>query len=112
MNDATNTAAVAADALAKSAVAGGLNGTVFDRLDLAVIILFALGMIVTVWFSMRKKNESGKDYFLSGRDANWLQIGSSIFSSNIGSEHLVGLAGAGFVTGMAMAHWEMHAWWI
>jgi SSS family solute:Na+ symporter len=65
-------------------------------------------MIATVWYSMRKKNESGKDYFLSGRDANWLQIGSSIFSSNIGSEHLVGLAGAGFVTGMAMAHWEMH----
>ncbi|MDR3459729.1 MAG: sodium:solute symporter [Verrucomicrobiae bacterium] len=67
-------------------------------------------MIATVWFSMRKKNESGKDYFLSGRDANWLQIGSSIFSSNIGSEHLVGLAGAGFLTGMAMAHWEMHGW--
>ena len=86
-----------------------MNGTVFNGLDLAVIIAFAIGMIVTVWFSMRKKNESGKDYFLSGRDANWLQIGSSIFSSNIGSEHLVGLAGAGFATGMAMAHWEMHA---
>ncbi|HEX7654512.1 MAG TPA: sodium:solute symporter [Verrucomicrobiae bacterium] len=69
-------------------------------------------MIAVVLFSMRKKNESGKDYFLSGRDANWLQIGSSIFSSNIGSEHLVGLAGAGFATGMAMAHWEMHAWLI
>jgi len=77
-----------------------------------VILCFLLGMIGTVWISMRKKNESGKDYFLSGRDANWLQIGSSIFSSNIGSEHLVGLAGAGFVTGMAMAHWEMHAYWI
>ena len=98
--------------LAASAVAGGMNGTVFNGLDVAVIILFALGMLVTIWFSMRKKNESGKDYFLSGRDANWLQIGSSIFSSNIGSEHLVGLAGAGFVTGMAMAHWEMHGWWI
>ena len=84
----------------------------FNGLDLAVIVAFAIGMILTVWYSMRKKNESGKDYFLSGRDANWLQIGSSIFSSNIGSEHLVGLAGAGFVTGMAMAHWEMHAWWI
>ena len=98
--------------LAASAVAGGMNGTVFNGLDVAVIILFAVGMLVTVWFSMRKKNESGKDYFLSGRDANWLQIGSSIFSSNIGSEHLVGLAGAGFATGMAMAHWEMHAYWI
>jgi len=98
--------------LATASVAGGMNGTVFNGLDIAVIILFAIGMIVTVWFSMRKKNESGKDYFLSGRDANWLQIGSSIFSSNIGSEHLVGLAGAGFATGMAMAHWEMHAYWI
>ena len=94
-------------------VRGGRDeGTVFNGLDLAVIIAFALGMIAVVWYSMRKKNESGKDYFLSGRDANWLQIGSSIFSSNIGSEHLVGLAGAGFVTGMAMAHWEMQAWMI
>jgi SSS family solute:Na+ symporter len=88
------------------------QGSVFSGLDWAVIALFAIGMVATVLFSMRKKNESGKDYFLSGRDANWLQIGSSIFSSNIGSEHLVGLAGAGFVTGMAMAHWEMQGWMI
>src|ERR1017187_784728 len=112
MNEITNSVVVATNALAASSVTGGLNGTVFNGLDLVVIIAFAIGMIVTVSFSMRKKNESGKDYFLSGRDANWLQIGSSIFSSNIGSEHLVGLAGAGFVTGMAMAHWEMHGWWI
>ncbi|MEI6323255.1 MAG: sodium:solute symporter [bacterium] len=85
---------------------------VFNGLDWFVIALFIVGMIGVILFSMRKKNESGKDYFLSGRDANWLQIGSSIFSSNIGSEHLVGLAGAGFVTGMAMAHWEMQPWMI
>jgi solute:Na+ symporter, SSS family len=97
---------------AAEAPAAATHGSVFNSLDWFVILLFAIGMVATVWFSMRKKVESGKDYFLSGRDANWLQIGSSIFSSNIGSEHLVGLAGAGFVTGMAMAHWEMHAWWI
>ncbi len=110
MNDpiATNIVTAVTSAVATS----GNKGSVFNGLDWAVIALFAIGMVVTVWFSMRKKNESGKDYFLSGRDANWLQIGSSIFSSNIGSEHLVGLAGAGFVTGMAMAHWEMHAWLI
>jgi len=112
MNEITNSVAAATNSLAAASVSGGMNGTVFNGLDLAVIIAFAIGMVVTVWFSMRKKNESGKDYFLSGRDANWLQIGSSIFSSNIGSEHLVGLAGAGFATGMAMAHWEMHAYWI
>jgi SSS family solute:Na+ symporter len=109
---ATNSLDVATNAMGLASVAGGINGTVFNGLDVGVIILFIVGMLITVLYSMRKKNESGKDYFLSGRDANWLQIGSSIFSSNIGSEHLVGLAGAGFATGMAMAHWEMHAYWI
>ena len=108
MNEITNSILAATNALA--ATTSVPRGPVFNGLDWFVIAAFTLGMIAVVLFSMRKKNESGKDYFLSGRDANWLQIGSSIFSSNIGSEHLVGLAGAGFVTGMAMAHWEMHAW--
>src|SRR5664280_907002 len=88
------------------------TGSVFNSLDWTVIVLFIVGIVGVVWFSMRKKVKSGEDYFLSGRDAGWLQIGSSIYSSNIGSEHLVGLAGAGFATGMAMAHWEMHGWWL
>jgi len=86
------------------------TGSVFNSLDWCVIACFILGIIGVVWFSMRKKVKSGEDYFLSGRDAKWLQIGSSIYSSNIGSEHLVGLAGAGFASGMAMAHWEIQAW--
>jgi solute:Na+ symporter, SSS family len=94
MNNAVNTA----------------HGSVFNALDWWIIVAFAAAMIVVVMLSMRKKSESGKDYFLSGKDSNWLQIGTSIFSSNIGSEHLVGLAGAGFATGMAMAHWEMQGW--
>src|SRR6195256_1441401 len=69
-------------------------------------------MLAIVVYSMRTRARSGQDYFLSGRDSNWLQIGTSIFSSNIGSEHLVGLAGAGFATGMAMAHWEIQSWLI
>lgn len=111
MNEITNAVVAATNAVAAAATSPKME-PVFNGVDWLVISLFALGMIAVVLFSMRKKNESGKDYFLSGRDANWLQIGSSIFSSNIGSEHLVGLAGAGFVTGMAMAHWEMHAWLI
>jgi transporter, SSS family len=84
--------------------------SVFNALDWWIIAAFAIAMVIVVALSMRKKAVSGKDYFLSGRDSNWLQIGTSIFSSNIGSEHLVGLAGAGFATGMAMAHWEMQGW--
>lgn len=84
----------------------------FHWLDWTVLGLFALVLIgIIVWVS-RMKEDTSSDYFLAGRDATWLAIGASIFASNIGSEHLVGLAGAGASTGMAMAHWEMHGWLI
>ncbi len=79
-------------------------------LDWIVLGLFCLGLIGIIVWVTRKKTETSADYFLAGRDATWLAIGSSIFASNIGSEHLVGLAGAGASSGMAMAHWEMHGW--
>jgi SSS family solute:Na+ symporter len=91
---------------------GAVTASVFNWQDWLVVAGFVAAMAAVVVLSMRKQARSGQDYFLSGRDSNWLQIGSSIFSSNIGSEHLVGLAGAGFATGMAMAHWEMQAWLI
>jgi solute:Na+ symporter, SSS family len=87
-------------------------GAVFNGADWFVVALFLVVMLCIVLYAMRTKAESAKDYFLSSRDSNWLQIGTSIFSSNIGSEHLVGLAGAGFATGMAMAHWEIQSWLI
>jgi solute:Na+ symporter, SSS family len=82
----------------------------FHWLDWAVLGLFGLGLVAIVVWVSRMKEDTTSDYFLAGRDATWLAIGSSIFASNIGSEHLVGLAGAGASTGMAMAHWEMHGW--
>ncbi len=82
----------------------------FHILDWIVLGLFGAALIgIVVWVS-RMKEDTSTDYFLAGRDATWLAIGASIFASNIGSEHLVGLAGAGASSGMAMAHWEMHAW--
>ena len=84
----------------------------FDGKDWLVVAIFIAVMVSITLQAMRTKARSGKDYFLASRDSNWLQIGTSIFSSNIGSEHLVGLAGAGFATGMAMAHWEIQSWLI
>ena len=71
-------------------------------------LYFALIGVVAWWYGRHQKDT--KDYFLAGRNAGWITIGASIFTSNIGSEHIVGLAGQGAVTGMAMAHWELHAW--
>jgi len=81
-------------------------------LDYIVIGLFALALIGIIVWVLRQKQESSGDYFLGGRDATWIAIGASIFASNIGSEHLIGLAGAGASSGMAMAHWEIQGWMI
>jgi SSS family solute:Na+ symporter len=81
-------------------------------LDWIVIGIFAVALIgIVLWVVKQKANDS-KDYFLGGRDVTWLAIGASIFASNIGSEHLIGLAGAGASSGMAMAHWEIQGWMI
>ncbi|MDR2129644.1 MAG: sodium:solute symporter [Odoribacteraceae bacterium] len=81
-------------------------------LDWIVIGLFAVILVAIVVWVLKKKQDSSGDYFLAGRDATWLAIGASIFASNIGSEHLIGLAGAGASSGMAMAHWEIQGWMI
>ncbi|NDV60452.1 sodium:solute symporter [Bacteroides sp. 519] len=81
----------------------------WDWLVIGVFFLALIGIIV--WVVRQKQNDSA-DYFLGGRDATWIAIGASIFASNIGSEHLIGLAGAGASSGMAMAHWEIQGWMI
>jgi len=82
----------------------------FGGLDWFVLGLFFVGLFGIIWWVLRQKEDTTVDYFLAGKNAGWIAIGASIFASNIGSEHLVGLAGAGYESGMAMAHWEMHAW--
>ncbi|MHC4743709.1 MAG: sodium:solute symporter [Planctomycetota bacterium] len=82
----------------------------FDTIDWIVIAsYFLLIMGIAVWI-MRQRQQSSTDYFLAGRHMPWFVIGASVFASNIGSEHIVGLAGQGTTSGMAMAHWELHAW--
>lgn len=78
-------------------------------LDWIVIALYFVVIGWVAWWYGRRQRDS-IDYFLAGRNAGWVVIGASIFTSNIGSEHIVGLAGQGASTGMAMAHWELHAW--
>ena len=81
-----------------------------ETLDWIVIGGFSLVLIGIILWVLKQKQDSSADYFLGGRDATWIAIGASIFASNIGSEHLIGLAGAGASSGMAMAHWEIQGW--
>ncbi|MCR9228703.1 MAG: sodium:solute symporter [Flavobacteriaceae bacterium] len=84
--------------------------SVLERPDWIVLGIYFLALIgVAVWV-VSQKNKNTEDYFLAGRNVGWFVIGASIFASNIGSEHVVGLAGTGFETGTPMAHYELHAW--
>ena len=94
------------------AAAADLNRISLASWDWIVIALFFLAMVWICWDVSRKKKETSGDYFLSGRTATWIAIGASIFASNIGSEHLIGLAGTGASAGMAQAHWEIQGWMI
>jgi SSS family solute:Na+ symporter len=78
-----------------------------DWIVIAVYFLFILGL---AWWVIRQAKDNASDYFLASRNLGFFVIGASIFASNIGSEHLVGLAGSGATDGVAMAHYELHAW--
>ena len=86
----------------------GLLQTV-DWLMIAGYFAILLGIS---WWVILKNKDTASDYYLAGRNLGWFVVGASIFASNIGSEHIVGLAGSGCTDGVAMAHYELHAWCI
>ena len=75
----------------------------FDLAFIAIYFLILFG--IAWWAALREKNVSS-DYFLASRDVAWFAVGASLFASNIGSEHLVGLAGTGAASGLAVGHFE------
>jgi SSS family solute:Na+ symporter len=82
----------------------------FAPLDWAVVgAYFVILAGIALWVAL-KREKTTTDYFLASRNAGWFLIGTSIFASNIGAEHLVGLAGSGAGSGMAYAHWELHSY--
>ncbi|MEL6866261.1 MAG: sodium:solute symporter [Bacteroidota bacterium] len=82
----------------------------FETLDLVVIVLYFVVLLgIVVWTILQKQSDT-EDYFLAGRNIGWFIVGASIFASNIGSEHIVGLAGTGASDKMPLLIFELHAW--
>jgi SSS family solute:Na+ symporter len=84
--------------------------TGFATLDWIVIASYFLVIGLLALWVMRRKNKNTEDYFLAGRNMGWFVVGASIFASNIGSEHIVGLAGAGADGKIPMLIYEIQAW--
>jgi len=87
--------------------------TPFGPLDWTVVALYFVVVfgvaIVATLRERRGGGEDSEDYFLAGRNVGWFVIGASLFASNIGSEHLVGLAGSGAASGVAPGQFEVLA---
>lgn len=81
-----------------------------EALDWIVVAGYFAVILGLGWWVIKQQKDTSDDYFLAGRHLGWFVIGASIFASNIGSEHLVGLAGSGATDGVALAHYELHAW--
>jgi len=76
-----------------------------------ILVAFYFAIILGIsWWSFRQKQNATEDYFLASRHVGWFVVGASIFASNIGAEHIVGLAGTAANTGVVMGHYELHAW--
>lgn len=85
--------------------------THFSALDWAVVVAyFVLTLGIAIWISKRSnQSSSSTQYFLAGRNEGWFIVGASLFASNIGAEHLVGLAGTGAASGVAVGQFEVLA---
>src|SRR5207237_2238267 len=75
-------------------------------IDILVIGLYFLLLAAIAWWAAKREKNVSADFFLASRDVGWLAVGASLFASNIGSEHLVGLAGTGAASGLAVGHLE------
>ncbi|XP_067897227.1 sodium/myo-inositol cotransporter-like [Heterodontus francisci] len=81
-----------------------------ETADLAVVGFYFVLVLCIGFFVMWKSNRSTvSGYFLAGRSMTWMAIGASLFVSNIGSEHFIGLAGSGAASGFAVGAWELNA---
>jgi SSS family transporter len=90
--------------------AATFGGPTLTWLDWLAIAFYFTVLFCVAWWVVKRRKDTAADYFLAGRNLGWWVIGPSIFASNIGSEHIVGLAGSGAADGVAMAHYELHAW--
>ena len=78
-----------------------------DWIFVVIYLLVIAG--ISVW-SIRKSKETTSDYFLANRNLGWFVIGASILASNVGSEHIVGLAGSAAQSGTVLGHYELHSY--
>jgi SSS family solute:Na+ symporter len=76
-----------------------------SSLDIFIILVYFISVfIISIIYTRR--NDTTTNYFLAGRQLGWMAIGTSLFATNISSEHFIGLAGYGATKGLAVGNFE------
>uniref|UniRef100_A0A9J8ACX6 Sodium/glucose cotransporter 2 n=1 Tax=Cyprinus carpio carpio TaxID=630221 RepID=A0A9J8ACX6_CYPCA len=87
--------------------------TINNPADISVILgYFMVVIAVGIWSTFRTDRGTVGGYFLAGRTMVWWPVGTSLFASNIGSGHFVGLAGTAAASGIAVGSFEWNALFI
>lgn len=76
-----------------------------STIDVSIVFFYLIFMMVFGWW-VGRFNKSDKDYFLGGKKLPWWAIGMSMVVSDIGALDIVGVAGAAYLYGIAMANFE------
>ena len=79
-----------------------------STIDFVIVAVYFL-LVFAIGFRVARRTHSAEDLFLAGRRLGWLQIGLSLFASNISSTTMIGLAGAAYTWGIAVANYEWMA---
>ncbi|TDH02871.1 hypothetical protein EPR50_G00157110 [Perca flavescens] len=81
--------------------------TTLGTVDIVVLVVyFLLVLAVGLWSMWRTKRSTVDGYFLAGKNMTWWPVGASLFASNIGSGHFIGLAGSGAAAGIGAIAYE------
>ena len=97
---------VAADEASDTAAIGDDS---LGPIDLTVLSLYFVAVAATGVFAMfTTKRDTTQGYFLAGRFVTFIPIGASLFASNIGSQHFIGLAGSGAAAGISVGAFELN----
>jgi SSS family solute:Na+ symporter len=77
-------------------------------LDTGIIVIYFL-LVFAIGFYHSRRERTASNYFLAGHSVGWFAVGTSLFATNISSEHFIGLAGSGAATGLAVGCYEWSA---
>ena len=75
-------------------------------IDLAIVVVYLVGITGIGVIAARRQTASSANYFLAGRSLGWVNIGLALFATNISTVHLIGLASSAYSDGMVIGNFE------